>query len=116
MNTVETLALVVAEQARKIAQLEAFIASKMVVSITVAPATPAVGSIAAAHPELPVRDAGRQQAQGTAPTETEAAKARAREAARKAAADEDGDATYHFYDKFVSSKGEISLVWNIANQ
>ena len=117
MNTVETLALVVAEQARKIAQLEAFIASKMVVAVTVSkPAESVMGSIAAAHPDVPVRDAGRQHAHGTAPTETEAAKARAREAARKAAADEDGDATYHFYDKFVSSKGEISLVWNIANQ
>ena len=120
MNTVEMLSNVIAEQARKITELEAFIASKMVVSITVAPATPAVGSIAAAHPELPVRDAGRQHAQGSArciapSCDTEAAKARAQEAARKAADEGDESDTYHFYDKLISSKGEISLVWNVAN-
>jgi septal ring factor EnvC (AmiA/AmiB activator) len=106
MNTVETLALVVAEQARKITELEAFIASKMVVTVQVTkPAESGLGCIAPS-------------------CDTEAAKARAQEAARKAAKarahTQDVDAgdesdTYHFYDKLISSKGEISLVWNVAN-
>ena len=64
MNIVETLSNVIAEQARKIAELEAFIASKLVVSITVAkPAESGLGSVAAAHSELPVRVGGRQPTQ-----------------------------------------------------
>jgi hypothetical protein len=120
MNIVETLSSVIAEQAKKIAELEAFIASKMVMTIAVTKPTAGLGSIAEAQPDLPVRENGRQhaQAQGTArciaPMDVDAARARARAAARKAA-DEDSDATYHFFDKMVSSSGEITLVWNVAN-
>ena len=108
MNTVESLALVIAEQARKIAQLEAFIASKMVVSITVAPATPAVGSIAAAHPELPVREGGMRNADEERYyfNEKPVPGAISMPTVHKSFAD----------DKPINSVGEINLSWSVTNR
>lgn len=98
MNIVETLSNVIAEQARKIAELEAFIASKMVVTIAVTkPAESGLGSIAAAHPDVPVRVGGRQPAQP-----------------RTSSVDDEEAANYYFTGKPTTSVGEVNLSWSVT--
>jgi hypothetical protein len=109
MNTVESLALVIAEQARKIAELEAFIASKMVVSIAVTkPAEAGLGSIAAAHPDVPVREGGMRNADEERYyfNEKPVPGAISMPTVHKSFAD----------DKPINSVGEINLSWSVTNR
>lgn len=101
MNIVETLSSVIAEQAKKIAELEAFIASKMVVTIAVTKsAESGLGSIAAAHPDVPVRVGGRQHAQPHA----------------SSSADDEEVASYYSTGKPINSVGEVNLSWSVTNR